>query len=199
MEDGPSKDAAAECAKDLASGWPKLEMSKRHELLNNILKRVVLGDTSVSIEIDKTKLLATLLVENPEALASLCAQKTAILTLASPFRALRGGIDLCLVTPQHRLGSERTPVVSLTNAIGRARDWYERIVAGEVNSVEELARKADLSRRHVRKILQCAILSPRITAAILTGDHLPNLTIRRIRHALPLDWREQEQRFLDIE
>ena len=44
MEDGPSKDVAAECAKDLATGWPKLEISKRHELLNNILKRVVLGE-----------------------------------------------------------------------------------------------------------------------------------------------------------
>ena len=192
MEDGPSKDAAAECAKDLATSWPKLETSKRHELLNNILKRVVLGSTSVTIEIDKTKLLATLLVENPEALASLRTQKPDILALASAFRALRRGNELRLVTPQNGSGFEQTPVTSLANAIARARDWYERIIAGDVNTVGQLARSAGLTRRYVRKILQCAALSPRIIEAILTGNHRPNLTLREIRHSVPIGWQDQE-------
>ncbi len=199
MEDGPSKDAAADCAKDLATGWPMLEMSKQHELLINILKRVVLGSTSVTIEIDKTKLLATLLAENPEASASLRTHKADTMTLTSAFGALRRGSKLCLVTPQNGLGFDRTPVTSLANAIARARDWYERIVARDVNTVGQLAGSAGLTRRYVRKILQCAILSPRITEAILMGDHRPNLTLKEIRQSVPLDWREQEHRFLHHE
>jgi site-specific DNA recombinase len=198
MEDGPSKDAVAECAKDLAAGWPKLDTSKRHELLINILKRVVLGSTSVTIEIDKTRLLSTLLAENPEAFASLRTHKADILTLTSAFGALRRGSKLYLVTPQNGSGFDRTPVTSLANAIARARDWYERIVAGDVNTVGQLARSKGFTRRYVRKILQCSILSPRITEAILTGDHRPNLTLNEIRHSVPLVWREQEERFLQF-
>lgn len=98
MEEAPSKDTVAEFAKDLATGWPKPETSKRHELLNHLLKRVVLGSASVTIGIDKTKLLAIHLVENPEALASLRAQRPDILTLTSAFRALCRGSELRLVT-----------------------------------------------------------------------------------------------------
>ena len=198
MEDGPSKDAAWECAKQLATGWAKIEVSKQHQLLSNILNRVVLGSTSATIEIDKTKLLATLLAENPEALWALRTHKPDILALTSVFRALRRGSELRLVTPQHGSGSERTPVPSLANTVARARDWYERTVAGDVNSVGQLARTAGLTRRYVRKILQCAVLSPRIIEAILTGDHRPNLTLQEIRHSMPLGWREQEERFLGI-
>jgi len=199
MDDGPSKDAAAECAKDLATGWPKIEMSKQHELMSNILKRVVLGSTSVTIEIDKTKLLATLLAENTEALASLRTHKSDILALTSDFRALHRGSELRLVTSQNSSGFEGTPVPSLAKAIARAREWYERIIAGDINTIGQLARSARLTRRYVRKILQCATLSPRIMEAILTGDHRPNLTLKEIRDSVPLGWREQEQRFLRIE
>jgi len=196
MEDGPCKDAAAECAKDLATGWPKLELFKRHELLNIILKRVVLGNTSLTVEVDKTKLLATLLAENPEALASLRTHKSDVLARTSAFGALRRGSQLRLVTPQNGSGFDRTPVTSLANAIARARDWYKGIVDGDVNTVGQLARNVGLTRRYVRKILRCAILSPRITEAILTGDHRPNLTLQEVRQSVPLDWRQQEHRFL---
>jgi|HubBroStandDraft_4_1064222.scaffolds.fasta_scaffold52776_2 site-specific DNA recombinase len=199
MEDGPTKDAAAECAADLAAGWPKLELSKLHELLNNILKRVVLGDTSLTVEVDKTKLLATLLAENPEALASLWTRKSDVLALTSAFGALRRGSQIRLVTPQNGSGFEQTPFTSLANAIARARDWYERIVTGDVNTVGQLAGSAGLTRRYVRKILQCAVLSPRITEAILMGDHRPNLMLKEIRQSVPLGWREQENRFLRFE
>lgn len=198
MEDGPGKDAAAECVEDLATGWPKLEMSKRHEFMSNILKRVVLGNTSVSIEIDRTELLATLLSENPEALGSLRANRFDILALTSDFRAVRRGSELRLVTPQDSSGFEGTPVPSLAKAIARGRDWYERIIAGDVNTTGQLARSEGLTRRYVRKILQCAILSPRISEAILAGDHRPNLTLKEIRHSVPLGWQEQQERFLRL-
>jgi site-specific DNA recombinase len=198
IEDGLSKDAAGECAKELATGWPKIEMSKQHQLISNILKRVVLGNTSVTIEINKTKLLATLLAENPEALASLHTNKADILALTGVFKALRRGSELRLVTPQRGSGSDQTPVPSLANAIARARDWYERIVSGDVNSVGQLARTAGFTRRYVRKILRCAILSPRITEAILTGDHRPNITLQEIRRSLPLCWNEQEEQILGL-
>jgi DNA invertase Pin-like site-specific DNA recombinase len=194
MENSPSKDAAAERAHGLAREWPKLEISKQHELVRNILKRVVLGQTTVRIEIDRTKLLRTLLAKDSEALASLRTRKCDILKLTSSFQALRRGSELRLMTAQNGACFEGAPVPSLAKAIARARNWYERIVAGEVNTIGQLAQEAGLTRRYVRRILQCATLSPQITEALLSGKHRPDLTLKEILHNVPLDWREQEQR-----
>jgi ParB-like chromosome segregation protein Spo0J len=81
-------------------------------------------------------------------------------------------------------------------AVARAHGWYERIVAGEVTTIGELARKSGLTRRYVRKILLCANLSPQIMEALLVGKHRPNLTLKEILRGVPLDWREQEKRIL---
>ena len=159
----------------------------------------MLGNTSVTIEIDKTKLLTTLLAENPEVLSSVRMLKPDTLSLTSDFRALQRGCELRLVTLQAGSEFERAPVTSLVNTVARARDWYERIVAGEVRTIGQLALSAGLTRRYVRKILQCAILSPRVTEALLAGNHRANLTLKQIRHSIPLGWREQEERFLRFE
>jgi len=194
MENSPSKDAAAERARELAREWPKLEISKLHEFVRNILKRVVLGLTTVRIEIDKTKLLRTLLAENSEALQSLRTHKLDILNLASDFQVLHRGGELRLTTPQNGSCFEGAPVPSFAKVIARARDWYERIVAGEVSTIGQLAEEVGLTRRYVRRILQCATLSPQITEVLLTGKHRPNLTLKEVLHSMPLNWREQEQR-----
>ena len=46
---------------------------------------------------------------------------------------------------QRALVSKRSPVPSLVKAIARDRDWYERIVSGEVSTVRQLAQKTRLS------------------------------------------------------
>jgi hypothetical protein len=40
-----------------------------------------------------------------------------------------------VIAPHSGPPSERKPVPSLANAIARARDWYEQIVAGETGSI----------------------------------------------------------------
>jgi DNA invertase Pin-like site-specific DNA recombinase len=196
MKNSPSKDAAAERAQELAKEWPKLEISKQHEFVRNVLKRVVLGQTTVRIEIDRAKLLRTLLAEDTEALASLRAHKSDILKLSCNFQVFRRGGELRLMTAQNGSSPEGAPVPALAKAIARARDWYERIVAGEVNTIGQLAQESGLTKRYVRRILQCATLSPQITEVLLAGKHRPNLTLKEILNSVPLNWREQEQRLL---
>lgn len=196
MENSPSKDAAAERAQELAREWPKLEISKQYEFMRNILKRVVLGQTTVRIEIDKTKLLRILLAEDSEALPSLRTHKLDIVKLTSNFKILRRGSELRLSTAQNGSSFEGAPVPSFAKAIARARDWYESIVAGEVNTIGQLAQESGLTRRYVRRILQCATLSPQITEALLAGKHRHNLTLKGILQDVPLNWREQEEKLL---
>jgi DNA invertase Pin-like site-specific DNA recombinase len=196
-KDSPSKWAAAEIAKDLAREWPGLAISKQNELVRSILRRVTISRSTLWMEIDKGKLLETLLSQNPEAIRALGIRKPHILKLRSDFQVFRRRGELRVVAPHNNSCFEGTPVPSLVKAVARARDWYERLVTGEFNTVAHLAQKVGLTQTYVRRILQCANLSPQITEALLTGKHRPNITLKQILHSLPLGWPEQEKRFLN--
>jgi site-specific DNA recombinase len=79
----------------------------------------------------------------------------------------------------------------LVKAIARARDWYERIVSGEVGTVRQLAQKTRLSSTYVKRMMDCATLSPQITEILLSGKHRPELTLQELLQNVPLDWPEQ--------
>jgi site-specific DNA recombinase len=197
IKDASRKDAVAERARDFAKEWPTLEISKQHQFVGKILRRVTIGQTTAWIEINKMKLLATLLGQKSEALPTSRLDKHDILKLAGDFRVLRRGSELRVIAPQgdsHQ--GERVP--SLVKAVARAHGWYGRIVAGEVTTIGQLAQKSGLTRRYVRRILQCAILSPQITEALLAGKHQPNLTLKEIIRGVPLNWREQEKKIFRI-
>jgi len=195
MEDNPSKDAVAVRAKDLAGKWSSLEISKQHEFLRNILRRVTVGQTTVWIEIDKSKLLATLLGKKSNTSPPSRTGKFDMIKLTGDFQVFRRGSELRLVAPKSSC-SEGAPVPSLVKAVARAHGWYERIVAVEVTTIGQLAQKSGLTPRYVWRILPCANLSPQIIEALLTGKHRPNLTLKEILHSVPLNWRDQEKRIL---
>jgi site-specific DNA recombinase len=187
MKESPSKDALAERAGDLARKWPELESSKQHEFVRNILRRVTVGQATIEIEIDKNKFVATLLGHNTEIRSSTPPSKLATLKLTRDFQALRARGEVRMIAPQGDAGFERAPVVSLVKVAARAHDWYQRIVAGEISTIGQLAEKSGLTKRYVRRVLQCANLSPQIIEGLLAGKHPPNATAKEIVRALPLD------------
>jgi site-specific DNA recombinase len=197
VKDKTCKDAATERAREMAREWPKLAPSKRQEFVRSILKRVVLGRKTVRIEIDKIKLLAVLLVDNHNAQKQFCSRKPDLLMLNADFEVLRRGRELCVISQDSDSKFCVRPVASLTKAIARAHDWYERIVKGGVGTIEQLVKGSGLTRSYIRRILQCASLSPQIVDALLAGKHRPNLTLNDILNKMPLDWREQEKRILE--
>jgi len=198
MKDPSSRDAVAEHAKLLAKIWPTLEISRQHEFVGNILRRVTVGETAVWIEINRTKLLATLMGHKSKVLRPSRRDEHDILKLTADFQVLRRGGELRVISPHCHSSFEGERVPSLVKAVARARSWYERIVAGEVTTIGGLARKSGLTRRYVRRILQFGILSPQVTEALLTGNHRPDLTLKDLLRGVPLNWREQEKRILRV-
>jgi site-specific DNA recombinase len=189
-------EGAIDRARGVARGWPKLSPSKRHEIFGNVVKRVVLARKTAQIEIDKIKLSTILMADSPDALKHLSSCRPDTLKLNTNFDVLRRGGQLCVTRSFHPSNLGQTPVASLLKAVVRARDWYERIVKGAVGTIEQLADEAGVTRSYVRRILQCASLSPQLVDALLTGTHAPDLTLKEILHCLPLDWRAQEGRVL---
>jgi hypothetical protein len=115
--------------------------------------------------------------------------KQPIIKLAAEFRSLQRGRQIHLVPPNGP-SSEGTPVPSLINAVARAYLWYERIMAGEVETIRHLARGAGVTTAYVTRILQLAFLSPKIVELVLSGKHLPNLVLAHLLK-LPVDWPTQ--------
>jgi site-specific DNA recombinase len=196
MKAGARREEVARRAGDLARRWPELDTAKQHEFVRNILKRVVVGKTTVRIEIEQSKLLAALFENAPKALQSLPTRRDGILNLTGDFQVLRRGREIRVIAPANGSSPEAVPVPSVVKAVARARDWYEWIVAGEITTMSQLAQESGLRRRYIRQILHCATLSPQITEALLLGKHQPNLTLKEVLLEVSLDWREQESRVL---
>ena len=195
LENSPEIDLTAERALDIAKHWPQLQISKQHEFVRSVVKRVVVGQTTVWIEVDRKKLVETLLGHKPEFNAAADVQKPNTIKLTADFQPLRRGGELRLVAPKSS-SSEGTPIPSLVKAVARARDWYERIVSGEVGTVGQLAQKTGLPSTYIKRILGCALLSPQMTEMVLSGKHRPNLTLQELPQNGPIDWREQQARIL---
>jgi len=198
IEDGVTRDAAEQCAKELSEVWLKLEESNRNDFTQNTVKRVVLGKSTLMIEIDKNKLLARLVAKNSEALTHLRSQRFENFTLKGDFRVLHRGNELQLTT-SHDPHPQDKRISSFLKAAARAHLWYERIVAGEITSVRQLARESGLTRRYLRRILQCANLSPRITESVLQGKHVAAFTEEKLRRGGLLSWKEQEAQIVSTE
>jgi site-specific DNA recombinase len=164
--------------------------------MGDVLRRVTIGQTAAWIEIDKTKLLATLLGQKSEFVPSSRQNKPDILRLTAEFQVLRRGSEVRVIAPHSDSCFQGERVTSLVKAVARAHGWYEKIVAGEVTTIGQLAQKSGLTRRYVRRILQCSSLAPKIAEAMLTGKHRPNLTLKEIMCGVPFDWREQKQKIL---
>jgi hypothetical protein len=180
---------AAERARTLAKGWRELETSKQHEFNRNVLKRVVIGQAKIWIEFNPTRLAEALLGRK---LGSDAADQSEpnIIKVAADFKPLRRGRELCLMVPKNS-SSEGNPIAFLVKVVACARDWYEKIVAGEIGTIVELAQKTGVGSTYAKRILRYAILSPEITESILSGDHRPDLTLQDLPRAIPLDWRKQ--------
>ncbi|MGH7780576.1 MAG: recombinase family protein [Candidatus Binataceae bacterium] len=115
------------------------------------------------------------------------------LTKFVPMQMKRRGVEMRMV-----LEGDATPArvdLPLLNAVARARRWSLDLISGRVQSISELARREQLDRRSVHRLLRLAFLSPRIVEAIAEGRQPPDLTVIGLsrRVDLPLLWSAQEQ------
>lgn len=193
-EKSPEASAAAKRAREFGKSWLTLPLDKQREIAREVIQRVVVGDGNVWIEIDRAKLLGTM-VQDPRS-SEEPAKRLGTLKLVGSFQVVRRGSELRIVPPDKEgsLGAAQIP--SLANAVARAKYWYDQIVEGKVRSIRQLAAQDGLGPRHTRRILRCATLSPEIMEALVSGKHRPDLTLDQVLDQIPLDWQEQKRRIL---
>jgi len=127
-------------------------------------------------------------------LSELVNLEAAVVRRVIPIRLRRRGIEMKLALPGQRGEAANARIdQTLIKAVVRARDWFDRLASGQVESFAEIARAEGVTGRYVAHVIPLAFLAPDIVARILAGTQPVDLTAQKLikQIDLPLDWAEQ--------
>jgi hypothetical protein len=82
---------------------------------------------------------------------------------------------------------------TLVKALARAFRWRRMLETGEVSTVGEIATREKINKSYVSRILRLTLLAPQIVEAILDGRHAPEVTLRGLMGAFPVEWDQQRR------
>ena len=115
------------------------------------------------------------------------------LTLTSPFRTRRRGVELKLHLGDAPPEVDRT----LVQNIVKAQRWMAMIIEGQ--TFTEIARADGTSKRRVQDVVDLAMLAPDILDAIAAGEQSDGLTSDTlIKSGVPAAWSEQCEQFAKL-
>ncbi|RZJ45398.1 MAG: recombinase family protein [Brevundimonas sp.] len=79
-------------------------------------------------------------------------------------------------------------------AITRAEAWKNKLMTGEVATVEQLAKAEHITAPYASRLVRLAFLAPDLKAAILDGRQPRDLTLQLVStQDIPLDWDDQRR------
>lgn len=121
-------------------------------------------------------------------------------TLRIPVRLIKRGGAKLAVGPDGTSAIRETRVdAPLASALLRAEAWKRQLLAGEYDTVNDLARAEAVSKAYVLRLLRVAFLAPDLKASILDGRQPIGLTLEAVtRQEFPLDWDAQRSRFAQV-
>ncbi len=115
------------------------------------------------------------------------------LTLTSPFRMRRRGVELKLHLGDAPAEVDRALVQNIVNA----QKWMAMIIAGK--TFAEIAESEGTSKRRVQDVVDLAVLAPDILDAIANGEQPEGLTSDHlIKSGVPARWSNQYAQFAKL-
>lgn len=124
--------------------------------------------------------------------------KVALTTdIAMKFR-IRGGKTV-MVLPDGTRAIERKEAIvdsTMVKIIARGHRWHRLLADGSYATIEDLAAAEKINPSYVSRVTRLAFLSPAITEAILEGKQPAHLTMKDLMEPFPMDWKQQEKKFL---
>jgi DNA invertase Pin-like site-specific DNA recombinase len=164
------------------------------EFLQATIARIVVHEEEVEILVGRGRMRTFLLHERALAESGTRPKRNDLVSFRTKAGLKRCGLENRLVLQAPAEVAPR-PASSLIKAVARAREWYERLTAGEATSLRALTKTSKFDESYVGRIIRCAFLAPDIVEAILDGTQPPALMLSSVQPAVPLDWAEQHRRF----
>jgi site-specific DNA recombinase len=182
--------AAQEWSKRLASA----AAAETRPFIRSLISRIVIHPAIVDVLVDKHRLRSALLVGGRSANSPSAALQEGLITLKVKARLKRCGREVRLVLPANSGGEiSARPEQHLIKAVARAHGWHRRIIRGEQTDCRSIAHATGLDERYMSRIFQCAFLAPDIVESILDGRQPAEMTLKRLRTHLPIEWIAQRQ------
>ena len=85
---------------------------------------------------------------------------------------------------------------TILKALSRAHRWRGMLKSKLFASVRDLAKAEKINEAYLGCMLRLALLSPKITEAILSGRQREELELAELLKPFPIDWERQEALFL---
>jgi hypothetical protein len=117
-----------------------------------------------------------------------------LLTVKCSFTLARRRGELRLVLPDSSTHSNQSNS-PLLKAIVMAQGWKERIIAGQIYSVQQLASEAKLNSRYAARVLRLTTLSPEIVDEVVLDGPMAGWPLSHLITSLPLNWHDQGSLF----
>jgi DNA invertase Pin-like site-specific DNA recombinase len=150
------------------------------ELLDRLVQRIVVRSTKIAIDLKETASR-----QNPGGPSP---------ALEIPWsRPKKNGFAEVSESAEANVGVavQGQPKPELVQALVRAHLWLKQLQDGTYGSIEELGRAAKIHPKNVRIGLRLAFLAPRITRAIILGNHLSVKSSAGLSDTDELSWRAQ--------
>jgi site-specific DNA recombinase len=130
----------------------------------DLIERVTVNTTSLSISIKRARLLATLADTSLEPFQNSGQLNNISLEAAVP--AAPDGSGKLVFEDQNA----KTPDAVVVKAIARASIWFEQLTSGKSQSMAEIATREDITDNYVSNLIHLAWLPPDVVGRVLDGD-----------------------------
>jgi site-specific DNA recombinase len=157
----------------------------RRDLLQNVIERIDLTPTAISITCDRGKLR--------EALGIKPSGENSQIEITVPIRMQRRGVEARLII--NKTGTEDAVDPDLCKLIAQARVAFDLLADGKAANLDDLSKQIGLHRNTLSRILPLAFLAPPIVEDILAGKQPSELTAKALKELSPLPacWNEQRE------
>ena len=175
----------------LANRLAHMSEPVQHQLLRQIIQRVVIGRGVLRISLNVFQARSLLDPENvlePE-------EVQGATQIEVPFTLVpRGGKSRILVNgTADETRSE--PNAVLIQAVVRGCQWRQHLLTGPETSLKALAIRQGVRPSYLMRFLRVGFLAPDILEGIVNGTQPQTMTLERFRRPIPLDWAQQRQLF----
>ena len=162
--------------------------SERIELVNRVVRRILVHTNKVQIEVPIDKVFdLNVLQASDEA-------DDPVEMIEVPIELKRVGMAVRMIV--HGIGRPSGRVdPKLLSMIAKAHDWFERLSSGRSSNVTDIAVAEKVSNAYVIRVLHLAFLAPDIVERLRSGNYPTDLSCSKLTSMvpLPLNWAGQRK------
>lgn len=178
-------DITFRATRGLAESWDRLQAGERNILVRTVLSRVTVLPGQIELKVSRVG-LEKVIAGEPHDTAPTKSDFSHLIPIK--LVPVAGGATYISAGGAEVVAGRD---MTMVRAVAKAFEWNRMLVAGEVASHNELAKRFGTDARMVRRLLPLAWLAPDIVKAILRGSQPAGLSLARLYKAPAADWAGQ--------